>query len=133
MNTELTPEEKLQIEREFVARQELEAKRRLFYRRVFLIGISAGIMSSLLRVFIGGGTMYLFLLIIWIVCAVIYTGGRTFPRTLSQDMDIRWQLNPWRDALQNLAAGCRQAEVIALLATPLIVRWLSAFAYFSFK
>ena len=51
MNRPLSPQEKQLIEREFVARQEAAAKRRSFARKVFLVGILAGVVAAALRAF----------------------------------------------------------------------------------
>jgi hypothetical protein len=130
---ELSAEEKRLIEREFIARQEAAAKQRHFCRVVFIIGIGAGIVAAALRAFhvrTGFGRVFG---LCWLVCAVIYLGAQIVPSTFAKDMDARWHLNPWQEALGSLSAGRTMAEAIALLTVPAIASLVFTFLYFGLK
>jgi len=133
MQRQLTPEEKQLVEQEFVARQGLAARRRSFAHRVFIVGLAAGLSAAALREFHVLTLVSLVLGIIWLLCILIYVGIGVFPTTLAKDMDLRWHLNPWQEALQHLSEGRTQTEAIALLAGPLLGRMLFVFVYFAFK
>jgi hypothetical protein len=133
MDRPLSPEEKRLVEREFVARQEAAARRRSFARRLFLIGLSAGLGAAALREFHVGTIATTLLRIVWVICILGYVGVGVFPASFSKDIDPRWHLNPWQEALQNLSEGRTQFEAIALLAGPLVARMLFSFLYLGFK
>jgi len=133
MEKELTSEEKQLIEREFIARQDEAFRRRRFARRAFLVGISCGITGALLRGFRLSTFASPVLMIAWLVCVMIYVGSGVFPTTFRKDMDLRWHLNPWREALQNLSESRTIAEAIALLAAPKLTGMFASFFYLALK
>jgi len=133
MDRDLTNEEKLLVEREFEARQAVAIRRRSFAHSVFIVGTVAGVGYAALLEFRVGTVASPILGILWLVCILIYVGLRVFPRSLAEDMDPRWHLNPWRSALQNLSEGRTQVEAIALLAGPPLARMLFSFLYFGLK
>ena len=133
MNRQLSPQEKQLIEREFVARQEAAAKRRSLARKVFLVGILAGVGAAALREFRVDTILTPLLWIVWVICLLAYIGVGVFPSSFSKDMDPRWHLNPWQEALQNLSEGKTQLEAIALPAGPMVARMVFLFLYFGFK
>ena len=69
----------------------------------------------------------------WVVCVLIYVGGQILPLSFSKDIDPRWHLNPWKDALSNLSEGRTLVEAIALLAGPRLLGMVTSLAYWSFK
>jgi hypothetical protein len=133
MDRQLSPAEKRLVEREFVARQEAAGRRRSLARRLFLIGLSAGLGAAALREFHVGTIVTALLEIVWVICTVAYVGVGVFPASFSKDIDPRWHLNPWQAALRNLSEGRTQFEAIALLAGPLVAQMLFSFLYFGFK
>jgi hypothetical protein len=133
VNPELTPEDKRLIEREFVARQEATAKRRSRMRVVFAVGISAGVAAAALREFRIPTLVSPFLWFVWLLSVAMYVGLGVFPGSLAKDMDPRWHLNPWQEALKNLSEGRTQIEAIALLAGPMLARLLFSFLHFGLK
>jgi hypothetical protein len=133
MDCELSPEEKRLIDREFVARQEVAARRRPFVRRVFTIGIVAGLGGAALHEFHVRTLMGPLLGLVWLICIVLYVGVGVFPGSFAKDLDPRWHLNPWQKALRNLSEGRKQVEAIALLAGPVLAHMLFYFLYFGFK
>jgi hypothetical protein len=133
MNPELSPEEKALIEREFVARQEGSARRRSFARGVFMVGIVAGLGAAALREFHIRSLVSPFLGVVWIISLAMYVGAGIFPGSFAKDLDLRWHLNPWQEALQHLSEERTQVEAIALLAGPPLARMLFSFLYFGFK
>ncbi|HZP61456.1 MAG TPA: hypothetical protein VFB27_14125 [Opitutaceae bacterium] len=133
MQHQLTPEEKQLVEQEFVARQELAARRRSFARRVFVVGLATGLSAAALHEFHIPTLVSPLLGIVWLVCILIYVGMGVFPATFAKDMDLRWHLNPWQEALQHLSEGRTQAEAIALLAGPILGRMLFAFVYLALR
>jgi hypothetical protein len=133
MSRELTPEEKRFIESEFVARQKRAAERRAQAQRVFLVGVSAGLVAGFLRG-IELRSWFLWLAtIVWLFSIVIYAGGSVMPLSLQKDSDIRWHLNPWRDALQSLSDDKTMKEAIALLAAPFVAQLVASFILWSFR
>jgi len=133
MNRELTSQEKLLIEREFVAREETREKRRLYFSRVFWIGVPAEIVSAFMREFHIGGVIQLFLGLTGLICLLLYTEFLIIPGTFAKDMDLRWHLNPWKDALQRLSAEDRHIHGIIFLASYPLSRMLFSFIAFSLK
>jgi MFS superfamily sulfate permease-like transporter len=114
------------IERRFVAQEEERARRRKFHHRLFLIGFITGCCGFIIYginryglhlppilVFIGVACV-----LIWAACLSIYTGGHIIPTTFSKDADLRWHMNPWKDALDNLKEEANVMEALALLAVP---------------
>ena len=133
MDRELSPEEKRLIEREFVARQEVAAKRRSFARRVFILGIAAGVCAAALREFHVRTLATPLLGIIWLISILVYVGVGVFPGSFAKDVDLRWHLNPWQEALRNLSEGRTQVEAIALLAGPILAQMFFSFLYLAFE
>ena len=133
MDHELTPEERDLIEREFIARQDLAARRRSFARHVFIVGLSAGLFSAALGEFhvspLGSSLLYF----AWFISVVVYVGLGVFPGSFGKDMDPSWHLNPWAEALQHLSEGRTQVEAVALMAGPYLGRMLFTFLYFGLK
>lgn len=128
-----TPKERRIVEREFEARQEVAAKRRRFACGVAIVGLVAGVVAAALREFHVHTAFSLLLLFIWLICIVTYVGVGVLPGSFSKDMDPRWHLNPWQEALGNLSQGKTQTEAIALLAGPVLARMLFSFLYFGLK
>ena len=133
MDRKLTRDEKWLIERELVARQELAEKRRSTARRVFLLGLSAGVASAGLGEFRVPTVIVPILGVIWLISILFYVGVGVLPGPLSKDMDPRWHLNPWQEALNSLSEGKTQFEAITLLAGPPIAQMLFSFVYFAVK
>jgi len=128
MSRELTPEEKQCIEAEFVMRQKIAAERRVRAHRVFLVGISAGIVAGLLRGLELQSWFSVLAGVVWLFSVVIYVGGNVIPLSFQKDSDFRWHLNPWQEALQNLSEEKCIKEAIALLAVPFLIQMLASFA-----
>jgi len=133
MSRDLTPEEKRFIESEFVARQNMAAQRRVSAHRVFLVGISAGIVAGGLRGLELRSWFSWLAAIVWLFSVVIYVGGSVIPLSFQKDADIRWHLNPWQEALQNLSEEKCMKEAIALLAVPFVIQMIASFALWSFR
>ena len=133
MQRELSPQEKRLIERELIARQEADAKRRAFAHRVFLVGILAGSAAGFLDGFRMRGAIEAFGYLVWIVCSLTYVGGKIFPTSLREDLDPAWHLNPWQNALQNLGEGRTIGEAIALLACTKLAALLGMFCVEAFR
>jgi hypothetical protein len=133
MRRELSTNEKRSIEREFIAKEELRAKRRRFCRSVFVVGITAGTLSALLRGCEVHSAATPLSHLVWIACLVIYVGGLIRPLSFSKDIDPRWHLNPWKDSLINLSAGRNLGEAIALLAGPHLLKIAASLIYMSFQ
>lgn len=96
MNRELGPEEKLQIEREFVARQETIARRRSLARKVWVFGVLAGLGFGAIRgLYLHFHTLaYPFLGIVWAFCNTLYIGILSMPPV--KDIDLSWNTHLWR-------------------------------------
>jgi len=133
MSRDLTPEEKRFIEAEFVARQKMAAERRVSAHRVFLVGISAGIVAGFLRGLELRSWLSWLAAIVWLFSVVIYAGGSVIPLSFQKDTDLRWHLNPWQQALQNLSDEKCMKEAIALLAVPFVIQMIASFALWSFR
>jgi hypothetical protein len=128
------------IERRFVAQGEERARRRKFHHRLFLIGFITGccgfiihvinrhVLHSPILAFVGVACV-----LIWAVCLLIYTGGHIIPTTFSKDADLRWHMNPWKDALDNLKEEANVAEALALLAGPRLLSFACAFVVAIFR
>ena len=127
MNRLLTREDKRLIEREFIARENVRLKRRLFFDRVFSIGLIAGIASPALAEIFGRNPASSLLGLTWVICTLLYTEFLTIPRTFSKDMDPQWHFNPWREALERLSSEDRQIKALILLAARLAVKMVSLF------
>lgn len=133
MSRELTPEEKQCIEAEFVMRQKMAAERRVQAHRVFLLGISAGIIAGVLRGLELRSWFSWLAGIVWLFSVVIYVGGNVIPLSFQKDSDLRWHLNPWQEALQSLSEEKCMKEAIALLAVPFVIQMIASFALWSFR
>ncbi|PTY03014.1 hypothetical protein DB347_22730 [Opitutaceae bacterium EW11] len=132
MERGLSPEEKRLVEREFIARQEVAARRRVLYRRVFIVGIVAAVLAAALREFRVPTLITPALGFLWLACLLAYAGLAAFPSTFVRDLDFRWHSNPWQEALNSLASGKTQFEAIALLVSPYLGRLLFSFIYAGF-
>jgi hypothetical protein len=120
----LSPQEKTLLEREFIARQNVDFRRRTLYRRVFVVGVFAAICGAALREFRIPTFATPVLWLVWLACVVSYLGVAAFPSSFMRDMDARWHLNPWQEALSSLSEGKTQIEAIGLLITPFLARGL---------
>lgn len=132
MARELSSQEKRLIEREFVARQDAALKRRSRYRAVFVVGISAAVLSAALREFRVDTLITPILGLVWLVCIAAYVGLAAFPNSFGKDVDPRWHLNPWQAALSSLSEGKTPFEAISLLVTPFLARGIFSVIYLSF-
>ena len=132
MDRQLTREEKALMRREFFARDEVQAKRRGYFRKIFFIGVPAATISSAMIEFRFGGLVGPSLFVVWLLCTFLYTDFLTIPRTFSQDMDPRWHLNPWQESLQRLASENRQIQGIVILTIYPICRGVFSFIAFGF-
>jgi len=133
MNRQVSTQEKRFIEREFIAKEELRTKRRRFCRAVFILGITAGGLSALLRGFEIHSVATPLCHFAWFVCLLIYVGGQILPLSFSKDVDPSWHLNPWKDSLSRLSEGRTLTEAIVLLAGPHLLKIAASIAYLSFK
>ena len=133
MSRQLSAQEKRFIEREFVAKEELRAKRRRFCRSIFIVGIASGSVSALLRAFEAHSVATPLFNLVWFVCLLIYVGGQIFPLSFSKDIDPSWHLNPWKDALSRLSEGRTMMEAAALLAGAHLLKIAASLVYWSFK
>jgi len=143
--SQLDPKTKALIEQRFIDEEEERAKRRQYYRKVFLVGFPAGCCSLVLfalmrRDVIPSGSLLgitglisAALAIVWVVCILKYTGTLPLPKTFAQNFDIRWRLNPWKESLDNLKEEAILPEAIALLGGPILVRMVVLFAVLIFK
>lgn len=133
MSRDLSADQKRDVESGFILRQQLAAGRRRFMHRVFLTGASSGLLNGVLLGFELRFWFVGLMGLIYIFALFIYVGAAVVPLSFQKDTDVRWHLNPWRDALVNLKEGQCQREAIILLAGPLLVRMNTNFAYWSFK
>ncbi len=133
MTRDLTPAEKELIEREFAAKQQAAYRRRRFARWIFVVGVTAGVLSGLLRGFGWHGITEYSLRVAWVLCLLSYVGSRVLPTSLNKDLDPGWHLNPWQEALSNLSEGRTIGEAIALLTVPPLIQMLASFLYFASK
>jgi hypothetical protein len=133
MDHPLTHAETRLVVREFMARQEVRERRKRFFRIVFVVGIgsaiAAGILSCFVRRSLGSGLFGLS----WAGSCLLYTEFLTIPQTYMQDMDLRWHLNPWQEALQRLADDDRQTQGIVLLTVFPVLQMVASFVYFGLK
>ena len=113
-------------------RQETREKRRRFFGIVFIIGVSSAFGACIAYVAREPWLSWL-LGMGWFLSVAIYSEFLTIPRTFMQDMDLRWHLNPWQEALQRLAADNRKTQGIILLAIFPILRMIGAFISFGLK
>jgi hypothetical protein len=113
----MTPAEKALIEKQFMAKQAAIAKRRHAMESVFLIGLIAAVVGAFSYAFIGKTVTSHCLMTFWILSCGVYTGFAIWPLRFDKDIDPRWHLNPWQEALQKLGSEGRQLEGIVLLAS----------------
>jgi len=133
MKKQLTPEMKRDIEAGFVFRQEMASRRRATTKRLFLVGIVAGVAAGLLRGVEVRSWLVVLLNVTWLLSTVAYVGGNIVPLSIKNDIDPRWHMNPWRDALRNLGEERCIKEAIMLLAGPVLVRMIVNFAYVALR
>lgn len=133
MERELSPQEKALVERELVARHEIAERRRAFAHRVFTVGIAAGLLYAALRAFHFQTLISPLSALAWLICVVTYVGLGAFPSSFAKDMDLRWHLNPWQEALAHLGEGRTHIGAIALLAAPFLGRIVFSVIYLGFK
>lgn len=105
------------IELEFAEAQRVAVKRKRFFRYVLAAGLSAAVGTLLNWFLLGSILTMLFLFLVWLASAVIYTGGRVFPKSIIVDADPRWHINPWRDGLESLVSENRHIWGIILLSS----------------
>ena len=112
----------------FASEQQGIARRRLRFKRIFVVGLSSAL-GTLITPFVWGRPWTtLLLFFVWFAATSFYTLGRAIPMSYGRDADIRWHVNPWRDALEHLGREDRQIQAIVLLATmPLCMILLKAF------
>ena len=133
MSRELSDREKRFVESEFIAKEELRAKRRRFSLWIFIIGIVAGSLSALLRGFEAHSVAKPLFHLTWLICLLIYVGGQILPLSFSKATEPTWHLNPWKDALSRLSEGRTLLEAVALLAGPHLLKIAASFVLLGFK
>jgi hypothetical protein len=116
MEQQLTSAERRLIERELIAREEVQAKRRKYFRFLFVVGLTSSVIAAFCRAFRIGGILPALLGVGSLVCVLLYSEFLTVPRTFSQDMSPGWHLNPWQEALQRMGADGRLIQGIIMLA-----------------
>ncbi len=132
MERQLTSAERRLIERELIAREEVQAKRRKYFRAVFVVGISSAVAAAFFREFRIFGFLPVLLGLCSIICLLLYTEFLTVPRAFSQDIDPRWHLNPWSEALQRMGSDGRLISGIIMLTIYPVSRIIFTFVAFGF-
>lgn len=107
-------------------------RRRRWGRRVFLVGLIAGVGHAALREFRALTSATPLLGLVWLACLAAYVGVGLFPSSLAQDLDAPRPANPWQPLLEHLSSGRTQVEALALLAGPLLASLLFSFISFAF-
>jgi hypothetical protein len=125
MNRKLNHAQEHSIELLFAAEQLAVAKRKKFYARIFVVGLVTAFGTVFTPFFWGYPLTTLALGLVWFAAVAFYTLGRAIPISYGSDADIRWHVNPWRDALDALASEDRQIQAIVLLASFPICRIIS--------
>jgi hypothetical protein len=127
----MTPLESRFAVREALANVDTRERRAAFFRKVFVVGVGCAVGAGVVSCFYKRSVLLGLFALCWLISVVIYTECLTIPRTFMQDMDLRWHLNPWQEALQRLAADNRQTQGILLLIALPILRMLGTFVYWS--
>jgi hypothetical protein len=117
----LSPQERLLIERELIAKEAVRERRRLFFGKIFWIGVSVGGLSGFIRGFSERERWISALFALgYVICASIYTEFIGLPRSFMQDADIRWHLNPWEEMLSRIKDEQRLNRTVVLLFVPVM-------------
>jgi hypothetical protein len=132
MEQQPTAAERRLIERELIAREEVRAKRRKYFRVLFVVGVTSSVTAAFCQAFGVGGLLSVLLRLGSLACLLLYTEFLTIPRTFSQDMDPRWHLNPWREALQRVGSDGRMTQGIILLVIYPVCRMIFGFVSYGF-
>jgi len=104
------------IELLFAAEQRELARRKRRFHRIFVVGLCSAL-GTLVTPFVWGWPLTLLVLFfVWFAATAFYTLGRANPTSYGSDADIRWHVNPWRDALEHLGREDRQIPAIVLLS-----------------
>jgi hypothetical protein len=116
MERRLTSLERRQIERELIAREEVQLKRKRYFHFIFVVGITSAVLAAFFRVFRISSLIAPLLGVVALVCVLIYSGFLTAPRKFSQDMSPGWHLNRWPEAFQRMSSDGRLIQGLIMLA-----------------
>ena len=122
MERKLTPAEKGLIEREFVARQEEDERRKRRLRFVFGVGFATGCSRSFVGAIFGVPTLTLAVGAVWLICVLVYTGAQYLPRTLIEDLAPFGKIGRWQRTFYNLGMDDRLLQGLLLVCAPFISR-----------
>jgi hypothetical protein len=122
MKPELTQAEKDLIEKEFVARQDDDERRRRHLRFAFILGLSAIILRLIVAYAIGRPFLIAALGVIWFGSVVYYTGALLLPRTFTQDVDPFGGMSRWQEAFGALIKDGRGVQGAILIGAPWLMR-----------
>ena len=94
-------------------------RRRLFFQKVFWLGVSAGTLSGFIRGLSERGHWFdAVFSLAYVICAVIYTEFIGAPRSFMQDVDVCWQINPWAEMLARIKDEQRLNRTLIILFVP---------------
>jgi hypothetical protein len=133
MDSPLSHSEARLVVREWMERQDIREKRRKFFNSIFVVGVGAAIGAGIIAAVVQRNLWLGLLVLIWVGSTLMYTEFLTIPRTFMQDMDLRWHLNPWQEALERLSDDNRLVRGIVLLTAYPVLRETGVFIYWGLK
>jgi hypothetical protein len=133
MDRPLTHAEVRLAVRELIQREDTRGKRRRFFRAVFTMGVASAVAGAVIACLVRRSPWQALFGLGWLCSMLLYTEFLIIPRTFMQDMDLRWHMNPWEEALSRLAEDGRQIRGVIILTIYPVLLLVASFVYEALK